>query len=81
MSKNASKNLLEILETPLVALICSSKNKHYGIYIEDMKLGNADFQEELIRIDTIFIPYKWFDSITACNEENLKEIKEKLEVS
>lgn len=81
MSKNAKQNPLEVLETPLVALICSNKGKHYGIYTEDVKLGDVDFQDELIRIDNLFILYKWFDSIAACNNENLQEIKEKLEIS
>lgn len=81
MSKNAKQNPLELLETPLVAFVCSNKGKHYGIYTEGVKLGDVDFQDELIRIDNLFIPYKWFDSIAACNEENLKETKEKLEIS
>lgn len=81
MSKNASANPLEVLSTPLAALVCSTKDVHYAIYTEETQLGDIDFQDDLLRIDNVFIPHRWFNTISACNEQNLKEFKEKLEIS
>lgn len=72
---------LNVFKEPIVAIACRDmQDEFHFIYFEKpITLRDLDFQDELLRIDNVFIVFDWFNAVVVCTEETLREIKQELQ--
>jgi hypothetical protein len=72
---------LEGLDTPIVALACQDrKGEFHFMYCEKpIFVRDLDFQDDILLIGNFALVFDWFNAVTICTEETLRELKHKLQ--
>lgn len=65
---------------PIVALACKDRAGNFHIVRCDqpLTLNEIERRSNMIQMKEMCFPYKWYDSIILCTEENLQELKHAL---
>jgi hypothetical protein len=69
---------LEGIDQPIVALACQNFTGEFHFIYPDtpMKLSDLDFQDDLLHVGNLFIPFDFINSVIICTEETLQKLKE-----
>ncbi|KAF2421741.1 hypothetical protein B6K89_21365 [Bacillus subtilis] len=73
-------SLIKQTPEPIVGLACKDRSGKFHIIRNDepLHLDNIIEHNNMIQMKNIHIPYRWFESIIICTEENLQELKHAL---
>lgn len=71
-------SIVDKFDEPIIAIVCQDyKDDIYITHLMDpIRLGDMDFQDDLLMAENLIIHYEWFSTVIACTEETLAEIKE-----
>jgi hypothetical protein len=69
------------LDEAIVALGCEDKKGEYHFFYCEPHLtyGDLKFEEDCLKAGNIIIPCHWFNSVTICTAETLKELKQEIQ--